>query len=291
MVTDTTETAWERVCVLCAAAGKERKLEAGHCCESCATWLHTAIVNIGFYATEAAAWVAPGSSSKGGGSASFGSKPPINVDAVDPELAFIELNAGDRSSAVTILEMLEMWERSIREDRGFTQYGPASSQRAIAKGVRMLDSKATLIGCVDFLAGQVEWIITAEDFGLEELADHVRRAAAILRRWDGNSEQIGTRIACPAQVDDHTCGTTLRISNDGTPVTCRGCGHSWTIDWLIRVAGNDADGWADIEAVARLSGLHERTIRRWASAGKVRKRGLLYNVRDISEATTKEISA
>lgn len=291
MVTEQIETTWEPQCVLCAAAGRERKLEAGHCCEGCASWLHTAIVNIGFYATEAAAWIAPGSSSKGGGAASFGSKPPINVDAVDPELALMELNLGDKSSKVTILEMLEMWERSIREDRGFTQYGPASSMRAIASGVSMTNSKATLIGCVDFLAGQVDWIIEQPDFSLEEIADHVRRAAAILRRWDGDSEQLGTRIACPAQVEDHTCGTTLRISNDGSPVTCRGCGHSWTIDWLIRVAGNDADGWADLEAVARLSGLHERTIRRWAAAGKVRKRGLLYNVRDISDATSKEISA
>jgi predicted site-specific integrase-resolvase len=63
------------------------------------------------------------------------------------------------------------------------------------------------------------------------------------------------------------------------------------------VAGEDADGWADMEAVCRLSGLHERTIRRWAKAGKVRKRGLLYNVRDVSQSVkaanpqTEEVSA
>ena len=286
------DQAWTPTCVLCAARGRQRQLEAGHCCAGCAQWLHDALTSISEYALEAAAWIRPRPGSGHTGVPTYGSKPPINLSAVDPECELIELNVGDESSAVTILEMLEAWERSVREDRGLAPYGPASLSRARGYG-----TSATLVGCIDFLAGQVEWMTTDPDFGLEEMADHVRRAAAILRRWTDTDGQIGTRIACPSIVEEGTCGKPIRISTEGEPVTCRGCGYTWTVEWLIRVAGEDADGWADMEAVCRLSGLHERTIRRWAKAGKVRKRGLLYNVRDVSQSVkaanpqTEEVSA
>lgn len=273
------DQAWTPTCVLCAARGRQRQLEAGHCCAGCAQWLHDAITSISEYALEAAAWISPRPGSGHTGVPTYGSRPPINVSAVDPECELIELNVGDESSAVTILEMLEAWERSVREDRSMAPYGPASLSRARGYG-----TSATLVGCIDFLAGQVEWMTTDPGFGLEEMADHVRRAAAILRRWTDTGGQIGTRIACPSTTEEGICGKPIRISTEGEPVTCRGCGYTWTVDWLIRVAGDDADGWADMEAVCRLSGLHERTIRRWSKAGKVRKRGLLYNVRDVSQS-------
>lgn len=280
----TTEDTWTPTCILCANRGKIRQLEAGHCCEGCRSWLHTTICDIGFHANEAAEWIEP-RAARSNSATAYGSRPPINIDAVDPALALLQLVSGDETSAVTILEALEMWERSIREERSFAPYGIASIARA--KGYqRAEDTTATLISVVDFLAGQLDWITTEPSFGLEDFADHMRRAAATLRRWSEDDTQIGTRIACPSQLEERTCGAPIRISTGGDAVTCRSCGRAWTIDWLIRVAGDDADGWADMEAVCRLSGLHERTIRRWAKTGKVRKRGLLYNVRDISEATT-----
>lgn len=283
---------WQPTCILCANRKPSRKtdLKAGHCCEGCRSWLHTTILEIGFHAREADDWIAPRATTRAT-SVSFGSRPPINLEAIDPACALIELNPGDDSSAVTILEALEMWERLVREDRRFVPYGIASSMRARADQNHS-DTTATLVGVVDFLAGQLDWIVTEPSFGLEEFADHVRRSAATLRRWAADNDSLGTRIACPAVLEDGSaCGNQLRISTGGEATHCRACGHAWTIDWLIRVAGDDADGWADMEAVCRLSGLHERTIRRWAKAGKVRKRGLLYNVRDISEATTDAASA
>lgn len=287
----TTVDAWKPTCILCQHRRPPRttELEAGHCCEGCRSWLHTTIMEIGFHAHEAADWITP-RPSRSAGSSTFGSRSPINLDAVDPACALIELNPGDPSSAVTILAALEMWERAIREDRRFVPYGIASAMRAKV-GQHIGDTTATLVGVVDFLAGQLDWITTEPSFGLEEFADHVRRSAATLRRWGADDAQIGTRIACPSILDEGSCGAPLRISTGGEPVTCRACGHSWTVEWLIRVAGDEADGWADIEAVCRLSGLHERTIRRWAKAGKVRKRGLLYNVRDISDATARAVGA
>lgn len=281
------DTTWQPTCILCAARGKSRNLQDGHCCHTCRGWLHTVVLDIGFHANEADEWISPRSSGSSG-SASFGSRPPILLDAIDPELALMDLVVGDPSSSVTILDMVESWERVIREERRFAPYGIASNARARTQRANMTTTKAALIACVDFLAGQIDWIVTEPDFGLEDFSDHMRRAAAIMRRWSQADQQIGTRIACPAVTEDgESCGHALRISTNGDATTCKGCGHAWTIDWLIRVAGDDADGWADLEAVSRLSGLHERTIRRWAKAGKVRKTGLLYNVRDISEATTK----
>lgn len=288
-----TDTDWEGECVLCASRRPPRqtKLEHGHCCATCAQWLEGGLEDIGQYAAEAAAFLTRTESGTGSGPTSFGSRPPINVDAIDPELALVELNQGDPSSAVPILEALEMWERAIREDRGFGPYGPASALRLTEAGQATVTA-CTLTGVLRFLTGQIDWIVTEETFGLEEFADHVRRSVAVLRRWSSQETQIGTRIACPTVTDEgHACGAPIRVSTDGDPVLCRRCGRTWSIEWLIQVAGKDADGWADMEAVVRLSGLTDRTIRRWAAAGKVRKRGLLYSIRDISQATEASVSA
>lgn len=287
-------TTWENVCILCAARrpAKQTDLEHGHCCHSCADWLKVTLADIGHYAAEAASFITRTESGTGSGPATFGSRPPINVEAIDPELALIELNAGDPSSAVPILEALEMYERSIREDRGFAPYGPSSALRLASATPRATETAVTLTGVLSFLAGQLEWIVTEETFGLEEFADHVRRSCAVLRRWSREDVQIGTRIACPTVTDEgDSCGAPIRVSTDGDPVLCRRCGRTWSIEWLIQVAGKDADGWADMEAVVRLSGLTDRTIRRWAAAGKVRKRGLLYSIRDVSDATSRMVSA
>jgi hypothetical protein len=289
-----TENDWDNVCILCAARrpAKRTDLEHGHCCTACADWLKVTLIDIGRYAADAAACHIRTENGTTSGPATFGSRPPINVEAIDPELSLIELNAGDRSSAVPILEALEMWERAIREDRGYGPYGPASADRMPPATTTATETAVTLTGVLSFLGAQLDWIVTEETFGLEEFADHVRRSCAVLRRWSTEDVQLGTRIACPTVKDDgSSCNAAIRVSTDGDPVLCRRCGRTWSIEWLIQVAGKDADGWADMEAVVRLSGLHERTIRKWATAGKVRKRGLLYSIRDVSDATSRMVSA
>lgn len=276
----TTETP---LCILCDDRGRTTTATSGRTCNPCQAWLTHTLTDIGTLAANAAAWIEPRPGSSNSSSIAYGSRPPINVDAIDPELALLELNPGDPSSAVPILEALEMWEREIRDLQQLTPYGPASRHRTAATGNRIDDTGWTLTACLRFLTGQVDWMTRTEAFDLLGFADHARRAAATLRRWSDDDRQVGTRIACPTMLDDgSSCGRSLRVSSDGEPVVCRACGTSWSIEWLIRVAGEDADGWADVEAVCRLSGLHESTIRRWARSGKVRKRGLLYSVRDIS---------
>lgn len=278
---------WTPACVLC-----HRELEAGHCCARCRDRLARQLAEIPALAEEAAAWIDRPRQRLGSSATAYASKPPLDVDCLQPALALIELNVGDPSSAVTIVAALEMWERAIREDRRLAPYGPASLARGIAARQAAADDTATLRGICRFLAEQLDWATSEPAFDLEGFADHVRRAAGALRRWDTSHDRAGTRIACPTVLEDGSaCGASLRIASDGREVPCRRCGTSWSVEWLIRVAGDDADGWADLEAVCRFSGLHERTIRRWVRAGKVRKRGLLYNVRDVSDATATETSS
>jgi hypothetical protein len=265
-------------CVLCAERGIERAAATGTACDQCRAWLDRAIRSIETYASLAAQSLVR--SAKGHASSrAFGSRPPLVVDALDPELTPIALNAGDESSEVTILAMCEMWERSIREDRRLAPYGPASEAR------HAISTAAALRGCVGFLGAQVEWMTSAPGFDVAGFADHVRRASSVLRRWDPDAATVGTRLACPAIQDDGAeCGTTIRLEPGGDAVTCHGCGHAWTAMWLLQVAGAGIDAWADLEACSRYSGLSERSIRRWAATGRVRRRGLLYSLADLASA-------
>jgi hypothetical protein len=271
-------------CVPCAARGRTTETDQ-HCCTKCRTWLHDMLTGIPAQAAEAATWTPAAGHNPG--THAYGSRPPLPVDTLDPELALIELNPGDESSAVPILEAFEMWERVIRDARNLAPYGPASYARQTGN-----NTAATLTEVIRFLASQFDWITTDQDFDLPEFTAHVRRASAVLRRWSTLDQAVGTRIACPTQLDDGSnCDANITVAADSDGVYCRRCGRTWTVEWLIRVAGEGADGWADMEAIVRLSGLHERTIRRWARSGKVRKRGLLFSVRDLSDLVRVEVSA
>lgn len=275
----------QATCLLCAERDKTTPATTGQLCGGCYTRLADTLTRIPEQMLDAVAWTPP--AGHNAGSHTYGSRPPLPVETIDPELALIELNPGDRTSAVPLLEMFEMWERVIREDRQLVPYGPASLART-----PIAQTSGTFLGCLRFLHANLDWMVTDPDFDLVEFADHSRRASAILRRWSTDEPVIGTRIACPTQLDDgSSCDATIVVSSDRDGAYCRRCGRTWTIEWLIRVAGEDAEGWADMEAIVRLSGLHERTIRRWASGGKVRKRGLLYSVRDVSERVRCEVSA
>lgn len=264
-------------CTLCTARGKTRTTEHGHTCTECTHWLRTTLSDILHLACDAAAWIAPTRGATTIGAPTFGSRSPINLDAVDPELALIELAPGDASSAVPILDMLEMWERSIREDRRLTPYGPASSQRT-NNGV------STLTGVLEFLKNNVDWVSTDPHFDIVTYADHLRRATRLLRRWDTNRDPSVSRyrMPCPTLTGDSECGNTLLIAS-GEEVYCRSCGRMWQSTHLLAVAGHDVDIWLDSEAISEYLGIPTRTIQHWGKTGKVQRRGMLYRLRDITE--------
>lgn len=260
------------LCVLCAAHGRQRPLDHGHCCPACTQRIRDHLDHIPQLAADAAAWIDRKSGTTTG-TIAYGSRPPINLDAVSPELELIELNPGDPSSAVTILDALEMWERAIREDRGLAPYGIASAHRT-AQG------QPTLIGIITFLREQIDWCVTEPTFGLEEYADHLRRSVQALRRWDSTLDNRGTPAICPTLLDDGTeCGGRLRYVTLDEHVTCRRCGTSR--DAMTLIAVSLADGravWVDAENAARIMRVSESTIRRRAAAGQITARGGLYRV-------------
>lgn len=285
------EPKWERVCVLCAGRGRKQRLENGHVCTECAAWLMRSVAEIARLCADAALSIEPGSTS-GGGSGAFGSKPPLRIDALDPELTMLELNAGDPTSAVTILEALEMWERLVREERGMAPYGPASAHRAariMGAGNSAHSTSVTLTGVVGFLGSAVPWMIDAPDWPIDEFADHIRRSVMLLGRWDLTRQASGYAVPCPTLTDSGECGYMLRYWDASEAVTCRRCHATRSASQLVTVvlSGEDRAIWVDPEAAAAHYGVSERELRRWASKGHVKRSHGRYLLSDI----TKEVSA
>jgi hypothetical protein len=296
----TEETTWQRVCVLCAIrvhrqlqrelkreptqdelARRQTRLQAGHCCATCTGQIAADIHAIATLAQDAAAWIEPRSTMGGGSRPVPASRPPINVEAVSPELALVLLEPSDPDSAVTILECLESWERLIRDERRMSAYGPVSAHRTALAGTG--STTLTLLSVCRFLGSQVPYATTEPDFSLESFAAQMRACAGTLRRWDRDAQDHGSRyrVACPTTTDEGECGAPLLLSL-GNPVHCRHCNRDWNPVTLLHIAGRDADIWLDSEAISLHLGIPERTIRHWGQRGRVARRGQLYRLGDIT---------
>lgn len=180
-------------CVICDRRGRDRESDEGRtCCRACAVALRADLAAIVEAAAIAAVLPDPYATRGTGGGArpKPGSRPPLDVAHIDPELVSVEAVKGDRSSAEPLLVLLESWCRAVREDRGWVRYGQAT------EGVPV-----TLAAVCGWLAGQVEWMTETPDFDVEGFADHVRRGLGALRALDPATERT-TRwtVPCPADV-------------------------------------------------------------------------------------------
>lgn len=277
------EVEWAAVCVLCTAS-----LDTGHVCARCAERIRRDLDDILRLTAEAHAQTTPRQGSGGGARTVPGSKPPLAVDALDPELALIRLVPDDPSSEVPLLVLLEDWERIIREDRGLAPYGMASEARLASVGPLHASSWAshtpvTLTGVVRFLQRHHDWAMTEPSFDLAEYARQVRLCRRAVARWDSEAHSPGWRVPCPTVTDEGECAQSLRVSRGDEIVYCRKCGREWELPRLLAVAGRDADVWVDVEAAATMAGVHERTIRKWVARGVVTRRGQLVRMLDVRE--------
>jgi hypothetical protein len=286
---------WQRVCTLCARRGRTTRLETGHVCVPCAGWLATQVADIARLAADAAAWLAPGSANGGSGRPVPGSRPPLRVDALDPELTPI----GPPPSP-SVLEVVEEWERMIREARGMAPYGPASQARAQehAKYARegtvgatyltggSNHTRVTLVGVVAFLGRSLPWATTTPDFPLEDFADEIGACVRVLRRFDVTAEARGQMVPCPTMNDDGSdCGYRLVYRDMDESVTCRRCGAVRDVATLVAVAMSDGRQiWLDPEAAARHLGVSETTLRRLARKGTIERNHGRYGVRHTEVA-------
>lgn len=258
-------------CVLCAARGRTTE-STGHCCDRCRQRLDQDLGDILRLAADAAAYQP--AAATGSARPVPSSRPPMSLDGLDPELTLVQLVPGDRSSAVTILEALESWERVIREDRDLLAFGPATAYRltqVVAAG-GTVGTLAYLTGTVNFLRAHIGWMTTEPAFGLEDFAGHVHASVRALRRYDPTNDATGTVIACPTISERGECGYRLRYLDLTDQVTCPRCKAMRDASTLATIAMSDGrQVWLDPEAAAKHLGIDERTLRRRALRGELQR--------------------
>lgn len=184
------DTAWQPHCVVCAARGRTRRLPAGHVCATCHDRIADQLRRIPALAALAATHIPPATTGGDSGRAVPGSRPPLDVDALDATLGLPLVLAipGDPSSAEPILTLLWSWERAIREDRRLTP--PA-----------LLPEPVTLVHVCGFLLAHLDWATTEPDFDVAGLAEHVAACARVLARHDPDRPARILRVPCPAPQD------------------------------------------------------------------------------------------
>lgn len=112
---------------------------------------------------------------------------------------------------------------------------------------------------------------------IAEAAREWNQLAQRARRLLGDTPQ-GHIALCPGL--DTGCGRSLRVdmARPDDLIYCRGCGTEWTAGRLLVHAG---DGWVDAAAITEVMRISGSTLRRWATTGKVRRRGMTYSVADV----------
>lgn len=247
---------------------------------------------------QAAAETLPAVSGSGSGRVPPGSKPPLDLDHVAPHMALIELTKGDPASRVTITDCLAHWEMTVRAYRSLTQYGLATEDHAGNPTRGWITSEITLSDraftqAIGFLQRNLEWIVTDQRFPLTQFADQIGRSLATVRSMllGRSRDRV---VSCPTITDEGRCGqpitvrTWLPLEHDpsvGETTHCRRCGAIRTAAQLVRAGGTE-DTWASAEDLAEHFGVTARTLRRWAAAGSVRRKGGLYNWADVATAAT-----
>lgn len=205
-----------------------------------------------------------------------GSRPPLNLNALDAENTLLELVPGDPSSTITTLAMLEMWAIEIRHERHLTPHGPATATSTDPLLTHLHKFHHTHLDHVTSTHSQIN---------LTEYADQLRRAARQLAHWNPNQNPPTWRIPCPTLTTTSECGTWLVISHDDltndTAIQCRN-GHDWTTRRLIHTAGTH-NVWLDATTIAHHLGITDRTIRNWHKAGHIRKQGTRYSWTDARD--------
>lgn len=270
----------DRVAADCVICAKSSKYRIGRICATCFSRIKVSLGSLPHLAGEAAGRLEMSSVGGRSGRSAPGSRPPINLDAVDPALGLIDLNPGDPSSRVTILEALESWERIVRDRNNLAPYGVATERNRDP-----LSTTAVLGNVCRFLSVWLEWIAEDEDTDVAEFNQHVSASRRVLLRWSWEGDPPPRwRVACPTVRSEGECGTMLSfVGLEDDEVRCRACGSRWSPARLLAVATSvDASSvWVDAEAAGVAVGVDASTVRRWARSGRVRRQGQRYSLGDL----------
>lgn len=255
-------------CVIC---GTRPPADGWTTCTRCADRLDDDLAAIVTLTHAAADHLTPTAKPGAGGSGKPGSRPPLDLGALDDAMA------------ADALPVLEEWERAWRQHRGMTPYGPVSLWRARG-GVVAPD--ATLNGVVGFLRAQLALMVEDVDWPIEEVAREVREQRGLLARHDDDRQpDNASRIPCPGDgpdADGRLCGwrLTFTIGAVDAVVVCPNCGVHWTTSRLLIVglANPDVTIWAYPDDVEATTGVKGATLRQWVKRGHIPKQGNRYDI-------------
>ena len=252
-------------CVVCAAA-----TETGMACARCEARIDRQLSDIVEFYAIACGELLPG---RGGDGRSGERGLGVRIDALD----FVAGNI--------VVDVLELWERDVRETYGLAPYGPVSLARSQGQPRQ---AETTLLAIVAFLRAWLPRL--CQDFlPIDDLALEVRSCWRQAQVAAAQQPRTTWRVACPTVDIDGNCGHALVLSGsdlDGQ-VTCRGCSTTWHVDRLLTIVAAETTGaiWMDSETAARHAGVDERTLRRWAREGKVVRDHGRYDIKSIEEGT------
>lgn len=202
----------------------------------------------------------------------------------------IRLDALDFVAGFEILPSLEDWERDFRRVFGLTAFGAASAERLERSRRESPDADPVyldLAECVRFLVR----FLPRACLEYEAIPDFSREVAALFRQAQvaaGQAPRSSWLVACPADAGERECGRVLRITGEDfdREIECRQCGALWPVERLLRVVASSrhSELWLDPEAASRWFGIPSRDLRRWAQAGRIKRRNNRYESHSIREA-------
>lgn len=172
-----------------------------------------------------------------------------------------------------ILNVLGEWEKLIREERDLAQVGCIAAMQLSSEIDRV----------ITFHLAHLEW--TSQQPWADEYVMEIRDLHQQGRQACRDTDAAGMRIDCPGELEEGgLCGRRLIIPTDGeATVYCKQCHTTWNQRRLAAVAMSvaEVEVMLPIGQVAQLTGVPERTIRRWADSGTVRKRNSMVNVKQV----------
>jgi len=202
----------------------------------------------------------------------------------------IRLQALDLVAGNDVLPILESWERMYREEWGYAPWGPTTLERGQGKADQ---ATAYLTGTVAFLRANLDRI--CEHPAVDDFHGEVTQVWRQAREAARQQPRQAWRVTCPADADDGECGNVLRITGEdfGKDVTCRTCRTTWPTDRLLMVvvASSHATLWVDAAAINTMAGLTDRTLRRWAREGRIKRKGGLYDFAQVMHTMRQGASA
>jgi hypothetical protein len=192
------------------------------------------------------------------------------VDGLDPALTLVLV----ATEWTTVLEVVEGWERLVREARCMAPYGVASASRAAGA---YADTHLSLTGCVGFLRASLPWWADSPDQPIDDFASEVHACQRALSHYDPDREPMGYAAFCPTDA----CGTRLTYHHADEEITCPRCRVTRDVPQLVAVVLSDPecrDIWADSVTAASHYGISERRLRQLAVEGKVERKAGRYKI-------------